>query len=71
MKIITMIPTKKRTNSTCHFCGTLKSVKYLVETTSPISGDPTQVHCCNKCCALGGNWHAITGMSQMTMHELG
>ena len=70
MKTPKMIPTNKRNGITCYFCGTTRSVKYLVDTESPFSGEPTQVGCCNKCLALGGNWLSITGMHQMTMHEL-
>ena len=54
----------------CHFCGTTKSVKYVVEIIDPIDNKPTQVKCCNRCCAKGSSWESLTGVTQMTMHEL-
>lgn len=76
MKVAKMIEVSKRKNCKCHFCGTDKSVKYLVEIFDPIvANKTTEVCCCNKCYALGGkgnsvNWSTLTGAEQITMHEL-
>jgi hypothetical protein len=75
MKVVTMIEPAKRKTLRCHFCNTDKSVKYLVEISDPITNQPTQIHCCNKCYALSGkgnsvNWSTLTGAEQITMHEL-
>ena len=56
MIIKALIPTEKRQNYRCHFCGTNKSVKYVTEIIDPvIDSKPTRVCCCNKCILIGGN----------------
>lgn len=54
MKVISMIPSDKRKNYRCHFCGTDKSIKYVTEIFDPVidASKPTRVCCCNLCFAL-------------------
>lgn len=41
---------EQRNKYRCHFCGTTKSVKYIVKIYDPIVDDkPVNVTCCNKC----------------------
>ena len=51
MKIKDMIPPKYRQHMHCHFCGTNKSVKYLVEVSE---NNKDLVPACNKCAAIMG-----------------
>lgn len=47
---LTMIPIEKRENYRCYYCGTNKSVKYIVKVFDPIINNNTiSVPCCNKC----------------------
>jgi hypothetical protein len=51
MKIVGMIDPQERIKKKCFFCGTRKSVKYIVEFQDKF--DLTfHVYCCNKCCIL-------------------
>lgn len=53
MKIIKMIPSDKRDSARCYFCGTNKSVKYLVRLKEPMFSKASMlVCCCNKCVAM-------------------
>lgn len=49
MKIHSIIPTDKRKDCKCHFCGETRSVKYITEIINTIDNKPTKVCCCNKC----------------------
>lgn len=45
-----VIPIEKRNKYKCYFCGTTKSVKYIVKINDTIFSDkPSNVCCCNKC----------------------
>ena len=53
MKIIKIIPSDKRDSARCYFCGTNKSVKYLVRLKEPMLSKASMlVCCCNKCVAM-------------------
>ena len=45
-----VIPIEKRNKCKYYFCGTTKSVKYIVKINDTIFSDkPSNVCCCNKC----------------------
>lgn len=48
-----LIPIEERGKYRCHFCGTNKSVKYVIKIFDPVIDDkPVKVTCCNKCALL-------------------
>ena len=48
-----LIPMDDRVNKRCYFCGTYRSVKYVVKVNDPVlSEKPTNVYCCNRCAAI-------------------
>ena len=50
MKIINM---SDRKNCRCYFCGTQKSVKYIVKVfDTGFQNPPTEVYACNRCALL-------------------
>lgn len=50
-----LIPIEERGKYRCHFCGTNKSVKYVIKIFDPVISDkPAKVTCCNKCALLYG-----------------
>ena len=53
MEIIKLLTSKERKYKCCYFCGTTRSVKYVVEVNAPeLNKDaPSRVCCCNKCVA--------------------
>lgn len=76
MKLPTMISPSKRKNLKCHFCGSDQSVKYQAEIPDPITNEPRQISCCNRCYFLAAKmmnpvgWKTLTGAEQVTMNEL-
>lgn len=48
-----IIPNWQKNRKPCYFCGTHKSVKYMVETyILELSDEPFEVCACNKCALL-------------------
>lgn len=48
-----LIPIDDRVNKHCYFCGTDRSVKYVVKVSDPVlSEKPTNVYYCNRCAAI-------------------
>jgi len=54
---VKLLPIEERSKHSCFFCGTSKSVKYIVELPENKQRDIHSVYCCNLCALKneGGN----------------
>lgn len=47
-----LLPLDERKNIKCHFCGTNKSVKYMVRVVKDRTNAHITVPCCNRCALI-------------------